>query len=93
MGGQPIYAPMSQASQMNPLLYTGSVSGKSMPLNPMPLPPPQSTAYSMPPPSTHTSTNTNKMLDYLESQVRGMDVNTPLMQVPLTELCCFLFLL
>lgn len=76
MGGQPVYAPMSQ---MNPTLYAGSVSGKSIPLKPMPLPPPQSSAYSMPPPSAH-STNTNQMLDYLESQVRGMDVNTPLMQ-------------
>ncbi|XP_037552738.1 immunoglobulin-like domain-containing receptor 1a [Nematolebias whitei] len=80
MGGQPLYAPMSQTSQMNPLLYAGSVSGKSIPLNPMPLPPPHSMAYSMPPPSTHASANTNQMLDYLESQVRGMDVNSPLIQ-------------
>ncbi|XP_072321670.1 immunoglobulin-like domain-containing receptor 1a [Eucyclogobius newberryi] len=80
MGGQQLYAPMSQmSSQMNPALYPGSVSGKSIPLKPMPLPPPQSSAYSMPPPSAH-SNNTNQMLDYLENQVRGMDVNTPLMQ-------------
>uniref|UniRef100_A0A8C6T6N9 Immunoglobulin-like domain containing receptor 1a n=1 Tax=Neogobius melanostomus TaxID=47308 RepID=A0A8C6T6N9_9GOBI len=82
MGGQPLYAPMTHASsQMNPALYAGSVSGKSFPMKPMPLPPPQSSAYSMPPPSAQ-STNTNHMLNYLESQVRGMDVNTPLMQMP-----------
>ncbi|KAJ0056413.1 hypothetical protein NL108_006892 [Boleophthalmus pectinirostris] len=80
LGGQPVYAPMSQmSSQMNPLLYAGSTSGKSIPLKPMPLPPPQSSAYSMPPPSSR-SNNTNQMLDYLENQVRGMDVNTPLLQ-------------
>lgn len=84
MGGQPVYGPMSHASsQMNPLLYAGSVSGKSIPLKPMPLPPPQSTAYSMPPPSVpshHTPAHTNQMLDYLESQVRGMDMTSPLLQ-------------
>ncbi|CAJ1049478.1 immunoglobulin-like domain-containing receptor 1 [Xyrichtys novacula] len=85
VGGQPVYGPMSHvsSSQMNPLLYAGSVSGKSIPMKPMPLPPPQSSAYSMPPPSMHGNTtpaNTNQMLDYLESQVRGMDMNTPLLQ-------------
>lgn len=53
-------------------------------MKPMPLPPPQSSAYSMPPPSAHgnhTPANTNQMLDYLESQVRGMDLNSPLLQV------------
>ncbi|XP_075903957.1 immunoglobulin-like domain-containing receptor 1a [Nelusetta ayraudi] len=84
-GGQPIYGPMSHASsQMNPLLYSGSASGKSIPLKPMPLPPPQSSAYSMPPPSSghgnHTPANTNQMLNYLESQVRGMDMASPLLQ-------------
>ncbi|XP_036951130.1 immunoglobulin-like domain-containing receptor 1 [Acanthopagrus latus] len=81
IGGQPIYAPMSQQSQMYPLLYAGSVSGKSIPMKPMPLPPPQSSAYSMPPPSgNHTPANTNQMLDYLEGQVRGLDMNSPLLQ-------------
>uniref|UniRef100_A0A3P9Q654 Immunoglobulin-like domain containing receptor 1a n=1 Tax=Poecilia reticulata TaxID=8081 RepID=A0A3P9Q654_POERE len=84
MNGQPIYAPLSHASsQMNPALYPGSVSGKSIPLKPMPLPHPQ--AYSMPPPSvqgSHVSANTNQMLDYLENQVRGMDVTSPLLQMP-----------
>ncbi|XP_041838480.1 immunoglobulin-like domain-containing receptor 1 [Melanotaenia boesemani] len=85
MNGQPLYAPMSQSSQLNPLLYSGSVSGKSIPLNAMPLPPPQSSAYSMPAPSVqgaHTPTNTNHMLDYLENQVRGMDMMSPLLQPP-----------
>lgn len=62
----------------------GSASGKSIPLKPMPLPPPQSSAYSMPTPSahgTHTPANTNHMLDYLENQVRGMDMTSPLLQV------------
>uniref|UniRef100_A0A3Q0R0E7 Immunoglobulin-like domain containing receptor 1a n=1 Tax=Amphilophus citrinellus TaxID=61819 RepID=A0A3Q0R0E7_AMPCI len=78
LGGQPIYAPLSHAStQMNPMLYAGN----SIPLKPMPLPPPQSSAYSMPPPSAHTPAN-NQMLDYLESQVRGLDVNSPLLQFP-----------
>ncbi|KAM9860758.1 immunoglobulin-like domain-containing receptor 1a [Aulostomus maculatus] len=85
MGGQPVYGPMSHvsSSQMNPLLYAGSASGKSIPMKPMPLPPPQSSAYSMPPPSghgNHTPASTNQMLDYLESQVRGMDANSPLLQ-------------
>ncbi|TNM90917.1 hypothetical protein fugu_003206 [Takifugu bimaculatus] len=86
MGGQPVYGPISHAStQMNPLLYSGSASGKSIPLKAMPLPPPQSSAYSMPPPSHNgniTPANTNHMLDYLESQVRGMDMTSPLLQVP-----------
>ncbi|XP_041646833.1 immunoglobulin-like domain-containing receptor 1 [Cheilinus undulatus] len=84
VGGQPVYGPISHASsQMNPLLYAGSVSGKSIPMKPMPLPPPQSSAYSMPPPSIHgnqTPASTNQMLDYLESQVRGMDMTSPLLQ-------------
>uniref|UniRef100_H3BZG3 Immunoglobulin-like domain containing receptor 1a n=1 Tax=Tetraodon nigroviridis TaxID=99883 RepID=H3BZG3_TETNG len=86
MGGQPVYGPLSHASsQMNPLLYSGSASGKSFPLKAMPLPPPQSSAYSMPPPSVNgnlTPANTNHMLDYLESQVRGIDMASPLLQVP-----------
>nr|XP_046247660.1 immunoglobulin-like domain-containing receptor 1 [Scatophagus argus] len=85
LGGQPVYGPISHASsQMNPLLYSGSVSGKSIPMQPMPLPPPpHSSSYGMPPPSiqgNHTPANTNHMLDYLESQVRGMDVTSPLLQ-------------
>lgn len=80
--GQPVYAPMTASSQMNPLLYPGSVSGKDVPLKPMPLPPPQSTAYSMPPPSVGyvPPSSNSQMLDYLESQVKGMDLSSPLMQ-------------
>ncbi|XP_072236948.1 immunoglobulin-like domain-containing receptor 1 isoform X1 [Leuresthes tenuis] len=81
LGGQPVYAPMSHAStQMNPLLYSGSASGKSMPL-----PPPQSTAYSMPAHSVqgaHTPANNSQMLDYLERQMQGMDMTSPLLQQP-----------
>lgn len=85
MGGQPLYTPMSHvsSSQMNPLLYAGSSSGNGIPMKPMPLPPPQSSSYSMPAPSVHgtnTPANTNQMLDYLESQVRGMDMASPMLQ-------------
>ncbi|KAK7898330.1 hypothetical protein WMY93_019183 [Mugilogobius chulae] len=85
MGGQPVYAPMSQMSApMNPTLYAGTAAfqvcfRKEHPNEAMPLPPPQSSAYSMPPPSAR-SNNTNQMLDYMESQLRGMDSNTPLLQ-------------
>ncbi|KAK9542978.1 hypothetical protein VZT92_000796 [Zoarces viviparus] len=82
MGGQPVYGQMGHAPQMNPLLYSGSASGKSFPMKPMPLPHPQSSAYSMPTPSvhgTHTPANSH-MLDYLESQVKGMDMASPLLQ-------------
>nr|XP_023994289.1 splicing factor 1-like [Salvelinus alpinus] len=86
MGGQPIYSPMSHgSSQMNPLLYAGSQSGKSIAMAPMPLPPPPS-GYSMPP-SVHAASiygnqhpGNKQMLDYLESQVRGMDGTSPMMQ-------------
>ncbi|KAM9397714.1 immunoglobulin-like domain-containing receptor 1a isoform 2-T2 [Salvelinus alpinus] len=86
MGGQPMYSPMSHgSSQMNPLLYAGSQSGKSIAMAPMPLPPPPS-GYSMPP-SVHAASiygnqhpGNKQMLDYLESQVRGMDGTSPMMQ-------------
>ncbi|KAF7654767.1 hypothetical protein LDENG_00064870 [Lucifuga dentata] len=85
LGGQPVYGPISHASSpINPMLYAGSVSGKSIPLKTMPLPPPQSAAYSIPAPSVngsrHTPANGNDVLDYLESQVRGMDMASPLLQ-------------
>lgn len=85
--GQQIYAPMSNHSssyQMNPMLYGGSASGK-MPLTPMPLPPPQ--PMMMPPPSIHGNGSvhgsmhgTNQVLDFLEGQVRGMDMAGPIIQ-------------
>ncbi|KAJ8003706.1 hypothetical protein DPEC_G00151100 [Dallia pectoralis] len=87
MSGQPGYGPMSHSSsQMNPLLYAGSQSGKSLAMTPMPLPHPM-TGYSVPP-SVHGNgtiyggpqPGTDQMLDYLENQVRGMDVTSPMMQ-------------
>ncbi|KAL1021772.1 hypothetical protein UPYG_G00017760 [Umbra pygmaea] len=87
MGGHPAYGPLSHtSSQMNPLLYAGSQSGKSISMAPMPLPPPPS-GYNMPP-SVHGNGSiyggprpgTSQMLDYLENQVRGMDANSPMMQ-------------
>ncbi|KAM3876891.1 immunoglobulin-like domain-containing receptor 1 [Diretmus argenteus] len=84
MGGQPLYGPMSHASsQMNPLLYSGSASGKSIAMKPMPLPPPQPSAYSMPAASAHgtyTAGDANPMLDYLENQMRGLDMTSPMLQ-------------
>ncbi|KAG7266986.1 hypothetical protein CRUP_010520, partial [Coryphaenoides rupestris] len=83
VGGQPVYSAMSHhSSQINPMLYSGSASGHSVPLKAMPLPPPHSMAYSMPPQGIHgnTPTGNNQMLDYLETQMRGMDMNSPLMQ-------------
>ncbi|XP_067261258.1 immunoglobulin-like domain-containing receptor 1a isoform X9 [Chanodichthys erythropterus] len=84
MNGQPLYAPMSNHSssyQMNPMLYAGSASGKGH-MTPVPLPPPHM-SVNMPPPSIHGNGSvhgTNQVLDYLEGQVRGMDVNAPLLQ-------------
>ncbi|XP_010884790.1 immunoglobulin-like domain-containing receptor 1 [Esox lucius] len=86
MSGQPGYGPLSHASsQMNPLLYAGSQSGKSLAMAPLPLPHPMS-GYSMPP-SVHGNGSiyggpqpgANQMLDYLENQVRGMDMTSPMM--------------
>ncbi|XP_062384169.1 immunoglobulin-like domain-containing receptor 1a isoform X2 [Sardina pilchardus] len=90
MNGQPVYAPMTSQSsyQMNPMLYAGSNSGKMM--SPMPLPTPQPHPPHMMPPSMHgngsmaaeSARGTNHMLDYLENQVHGMDVTSPLMMQP-----------
>ncbi|KAA0722667.1 Immunoglobulin-like domain-containing receptor 1 [Triplophysa tibetana] len=87
MNGQPIYAPMSNHSasyQMNPMLYPGSGSGKGG-MTPVPLPHPQMVPMpmNMGPPSVHGNGSVhgnNHMLNYLESQVRGMDANSPLLQ-------------
>uniref|UniRef100_A0A671RT03 Immunoglobulin-like domain containing receptor 1a n=1 Tax=Sinocyclocheilus anshuiensis TaxID=1608454 RepID=A0A671RT03_9TELE len=81
LNGQPIYTPMSNHSssyQMNPCC---SALGKSA-MTPIPLPPPQMAAMpgNMPPPSIHgngSAHGTNQMLDYLESQMRGMDHMPP----------------
>ncbi|KAK2817909.1 hypothetical protein Q7C36_021842 [Tachysurus vachellii] len=93
--GQPIYAPLSchsSAYQMNPMMYPGSASGK-IPMSPMPLPPP---AHFAPPPvhmpapmhaamSPHSMQgrdSANKVLDYLEHQVRDMDATNPMIPPP-----------
>ncbi|XP_016422109.1 immunoglobulin-like domain-containing receptor 1a isoform X2 [Sinocyclocheilus rhinocerous] len=93
LNGQPIYAPMSNHSssyQMNPMLYAGSASGKGG-MTPVPLPPPHMAA--MPPPGVHgngSAHGTYPVLEYLENQVRGMDVSSPLLQpqpsIPLQHL-------
>ncbi|XP_056120802.1 immunoglobulin-like domain-containing receptor 1a [Rhinichthys klamathensis goyatoka] len=84
MNGQPLYAPMSNHSssyQMNPMLYAGSQKGH---MTPVPLPPPHMQMPGhMPPPSMHGNGSVHgnhQVLEYLESQVRGMDVNSPLLQ-------------
>ncbi|KAK1802930.1 hypothetical protein P4O66_021458, partial [Electrophorus voltai] len=95
-GGQPIYAPLSSHSSaypMEPVMYAGSAGKIPMsPVPPLPLPPPQGglVHVAMPPPSIHgmppsihgngSSHGTNQMLDYLENQMRGLDVNSPLIQ-------------
>lgn len=84
VGGLPHTSLNLYNSTWNVFASPGSVSGKNIQMQPMPLPPPQSSAYSMPPPSipgNHTPANSNQMLDYLESQVRGMDMTSPLLQV------------
>ncbi|KAG7467023.1 hypothetical protein MATL_G00149080 [Megalops atlanticus] len=83
--GQPVYAPISShasSTQMNPMLYSEFPSKQNIPMAPMPLPPPQPAFPSMPP-SMHGNGSihgTTQALDYLESQVRNMDVSTPLFQ-------------
>ncbi|KAG5833382.1 hypothetical protein ANANG_G00275340 [Anguilla anguilla] len=81
--GQPVYAPMGShaSSQMNPLLYS-EYSGKNIPMAAMPLPPPQPGypgmapgvyGHEMPPSMPGSAHGGNRALDYLESQVRGME--------------------
>uniref|UniRef100_A0A8C6NK28 Immunoglobulin-like domain containing receptor 1a n=1 Tax=Nothobranchius furzeri TaxID=105023 RepID=A0A8C6NK28_NOTFU len=79
LGGQPIYAPMSQApSQINPVLYAGQFITM---VNHYPYQLTFFFSYSMPPANgVHTPANNNQMLDYLENQVRGMDMSSPLLQ-------------
>ncbi|XP_053090041.1 immunoglobulin-like domain-containing receptor 1b [Pangasianodon hypophthalmus] len=93
--GQPIYAPVGSngSSQANPLLYSGSFSEHSSKHN-IPMAPVAVPALQPGPPmvlphgvqangSVRSSVHGNsQMLDFLESQVRGMDVGTPLFQPP-----------
>ncbi|XP_074551630.1 immunoglobulin-like domain-containing receptor 1a [Halichoeres trimaculatus] len=89
MNGQPIYAPISSnvSSQGVPILYSGSYSDHTpkqnfamapMQLSPLALP------QQPPPPPHHVNGSvrssvqgTNQVLDYLENQMRGLDVVPP----------------
>ncbi|XP_059409402.1 immunoglobulin-like domain-containing receptor 1a [Carassius carassius] len=92
LNGQPMYAAMSNHSssyQMNPM-YPGSVSGKGG-MTPLPLPPPH--MASMPSLSVYGNggpQGPNPVLDYLENQMRGMDVSSSMLQqqpsIPLQHL-------
>ncbi|KAM7380365.1 hypothetical protein PAMP_003667 [Pampus punctatissimus] len=97
MHGQPIYAPISSnaSSQGVPILYSGSYSDHPvkqnfamapMQLSPMalqqqPPPPPPHHHYHMNSSMHGSSQGTNQVLDYLENQVRGLDVG-PLQMAP-----------
>lgn len=89
MQGQPIYAPISSnaSAQGVPILYSGSYSDYPMkpnlamapmaPMAPMPLSP---MGLQAPPPLVNGSLQgsvqeTSQVLDYLEHQVRGLDVS------------------
>lgn len=86
MQGQPIYAPISSnaSSQGVPILYSGSYSDyptkQSLAMAPMPLSP--MALQAPPPPLVNGSLQgsvqgTSQVLDYLEHQVRGLDVSPP----------------
>lgn len=94
MHGQPIYAPIGSngSSQANPLLYSGSFSEHSSKHNI-----PMAAMYQPVQPgphmvglhgfqsngSVHGSVHSNsQMLNFLESQMRGMDVGAPVHQHP-----------
>ncbi|XP_066542863.1 immunoglobulin-like domain-containing receptor 1b [Hoplias malabaricus] len=94
--GQPIYSPIDSngSSQGNPLLYPGSVSEypskHNIPMGPMVIPSISSPPMVLPNgvqangsmyESVQSSMHGNKpMLDFLENQVRGMDVGAPVFQ-------------
>ncbi|XP_041662206.1 immunoglobulin-like domain-containing receptor 1 [Cheilinus undulatus] len=90
MNGQPIYAPISSnaSSQGVPILYSGSYSDYPVKQNfamaPMQLSPMALQQQPPPPPPHHMNGSvrssiqgTNQVLDYLENQVRGLDVVAP----------------
>uniref|UniRef100_A0A3Q1EP14 Immunoglobulin-like domain containing receptor 1b n=1 Tax=Acanthochromis polyacanthus TaxID=80966 RepID=A0A3Q1EP14_9TELE len=94
MNGQPVYAPISSkvSSQGVPVLYSGSYADyptkQNFPVSPMELSPMELAPMALQPPppphhvngSMHSSIQgTNPMLDYLENQVRGLDVVMPQM--------------
>uniref|UniRef100_A0A672R4Z1 Uncharacterized protein n=2 Tax=Sinocyclocheilus grahami TaxID=75366 RepID=A0A672R4Z1_SINGR len=91
--GQPIYAPIASkaSSQANPLLYSGSFSETSskhnLPMAPMVIPPSQPVLPFVPPHGYHANGSingsvrgNNQVLDFLENQVRGMDMAAPMLQ-------------
>ncbi|XP_048884899.1 immunoglobulin-like domain-containing receptor 1 [Brienomyrus brachyistius] len=79
--GQPIYAPISHASSMHmhPLLYSDP-SKQGLQMGTLPLPPPPGALLAAH--SNGSLRGTNQTLDYLENQVRNMDVNSTLMSQP-----------
>ncbi|XP_070771178.1 immunoglobulin-like domain-containing receptor 1a [Enoplosus armatus] len=91
MNGQPIYAPISSnaSSQGVPILYSGSYSDhpakQNFAMAPMQLSP-MALQQQPPPPPHHVNGSvrgsihgTGQVLDYLENQVRGLDVGPPQM--------------
>uniref|UniRef100_A0A3P9M2L4 Immunoglobulin-like domain containing receptor 1b n=1 Tax=Oryzias latipes TaxID=8090 RepID=A0A3P9M2L4_ORYLA len=92
MKGQPIYAPISSnmSSQGGPLLYPGLYSDyptkQSFAMTPM-QPSPMALQQQAPPPPPHQYSGsfqgsiqgTNQVLDFLENQVKGLDVGVPQM--------------
>uniref|UniRef100_A0A8C8DZN5 Immunoglobulin-like domain containing receptor 1b n=1 Tax=Oryzias sinensis TaxID=183150 RepID=A0A8C8DZN5_9TELE len=92
MKGQPIYAPISSnmSSQGGPLLYPGLYSDyptkQSFAMTPM-QPSPMALQQQAPPPPPHQYSGsfqgsiqgTNQVLDFLENQVKGLEVGVPQM--------------
>ncbi|XP_029315671.1 immunoglobulin-like domain-containing receptor 1 [Cottoperca gobio] len=91
MNGQPIYAPISSnpSSQGVPILYSGSYSDyptkQNFAMAPMQLSP-MDLQHQHPPPPHHVNSSvrginhgSGQVLDYLENQMRGLDVRVPQM--------------
>uniref|UniRef100_A0A3B4ZPZ6 Immunoglobulin-like domain-containing receptor 1 n=2 Tax=Stegastes partitus TaxID=144197 RepID=A0A3B4ZPZ6_9TELE len=92
MNGQPIYAPISSnaSSQGVPVLYSGSYADyptkQNFAMAPMQMSPMALQQQPPPPPPHHYNSSmrssgqgATQVLDYLENQVRGLDVVPPLM--------------
>ncbi|XP_040913724.1 immunoglobulin-like domain-containing receptor 1b [Toxotes jaculatrix] len=92
MNGQPIYAPISSnaSSQGVPILYSGSYSDypakQNFAMAPMQLSPMALQQQPPPPPPHHVNGSAqgsfqgaNQVLDFLENQVRGLDLGPPQM--------------
>uniref|UniRef100_A0AAQ6IDW1 Ig-like domain-containing protein n=1 Tax=Anabas testudineus TaxID=64144 RepID=A0AAQ6IDW1_ANATE len=88
MNGQPIYAPISSnaSSQGVPILHSGSYLDypvkENLAMPPLQLSPTALQQQYLPPPPHHlngSAHGTNHVLDYLENQVRGLDVGVPQM--------------